>query len=331
MAVTPTQGRFGSAKAVLLVDGYDLLASKVESARYKIEALQEDSHGLGDAWVERSPTGLLQAEVAQENAFFDTDALRSHAALKDGSGTTRVVCLGFGGNSIGQPCLGFEGVVQTDYDVKAARGALTKANAALVVSGKAERGAIIHAHTSETTDPATTEPTNAVDYALDLGQRITPITSSSVANPSTITCPVDHGLTTGDTVIISGHSGSTPSINSEYAATVTGLKTFTIPVNVTGGGTGGSFVRGKTQAGGTGFLQVSALTLGGFTNAVVKIRHSADGSTFADLITFAAATGRTAERAVIAGTVNRYLSVTIDFTGAGSGQSCTFFVGFARA
>lgn len=67
------------------------------------------------------------------------------------------------------------------------------------------------------------------------------ITSNSVANPTVVTTPLAHGLTSGDTVIITGVTGSTPSINSSYTATVTGTNTFTVPVNVTVGGTGGAY------------------------------------------------------------------------------------------
>jgi len=66
------------------------------------------------------------------------------------------------------------------------------------------------------------------------------ITSSSVANPTTITTSAPHNLTTGNQVNISGHTGSTPAISGVYTVTVTGANTFTIPVNVTVGGTGGS-------------------------------------------------------------------------------------------
>lgn len=71
---------------------------------------------------------------------------------------------------------------------------------------------------------------------------VTPITSSSVANPTTITTPRPHGLTTGDSIVISGHAGSTPSINGTRTVTVTGPTTFTIPVNVTVAGAGGKLV-----------------------------------------------------------------------------------------
>ena len=66
------------------------------------------------------------------------------------------------------------------------------------------------------------------------------ITSSSVANPSVITA-TGHSLVTGNRIVIRGHTGSTPDINGTvYTVTVTGANTFTIPVNVTVGGTLGT-------------------------------------------------------------------------------------------
>ena len=66
------------------------------------------------------------------------------------------------------------------------------------------------------------------------------ITSSSVANPSVITATA-HGLTTGNRIVIRNHTGSTPDINGTiYTVTVTGANTFTIPVNVTVGGSNGT-------------------------------------------------------------------------------------------
>lgn len=67
------------------------------------------------------------------------------------------------------------------------------------------------------------------------------ITSSSVANPTVITTSGAHGLTNGDIVYISGHTGSTPAISDgSYTITSTGSATFTIPINVTVGGAGGA-------------------------------------------------------------------------------------------
>lgn len=65
------------------------------------------------------------------------------------------------------------------------------------------------------------------------------VTSSSVANPSVITTPVPHGFQTGDSVTISGHTGSTPAIDGTHTVTRLTSTSFSIPVNVTVGGSGG--------------------------------------------------------------------------------------------
>lgn len=79
--------------------------------------------------------------------------------------------------------------------------------------------------------------------ALVDGVSIT-ITSSSIANPTNINATA-HGLINGQSVVIAGHSGSTPSIDGEHIVTVVDADNFTIPVNVTTGGTGGT-VSNKT-------------------------------------------------------------------------------------
>jgi len=69
------------------------------------------------------------------------------------------------------------------------------------------------------------------------------ITSSSVANPSNILA-VGHGMVTSDLVQIDGHSvgGATPDINGFHTITRVDDDNYTIPVNVTVGGTGGSSI-----------------------------------------------------------------------------------------
>lgn len=69
---------------------------------------------------------------------------------------------------------------------------------------------------------------------LDIG-----IVSNSVANPTVITTESPHRLTTGETVLIFGVTGSTPDINGERVATVISPTTFSVPVNVTIAGVGG--------------------------------------------------------------------------------------------
>lgn len=73
-----------------------------------------------------------------------------------------------------------------------------------------------------------------------------------------------------------------------------------------------------TTHGGMFALHVTAFN--GFTGVVVKVQHSADNVTYADLATFTTVTGKTQERVAVANgtTVNRYLRSSIDVTGSGS-------------
>ena len=158
------------------------------------------------------------------------------------------------------------------------------------------------------------------------------IVSSSVANPSVITTATPHGLVSGDVIAISGHTGSTPSINDDgegYTVTVTDSTHFTIPVNVTVGGTGGILRRGSWASGGVGYQQVTALS--GFSGYLGKIVHSPDAVTWADLISFANVTSAHAKERKATATpttvVDRYVAHVGDVTGTGS---IKVFSGFIR-
>ena len=106
------------------------------------------------------------------------------------------------------------------------------------------------------------------------------ITSSSAANPSEVTTSAAHGMTSGDSVTIAGHSGSTPDINGVHVITVTGASTFTIPVNVTVGGTGGS----ATPA-------ASTLSISTSGNAANKVSITTATSTLSNAIDIDSASG----------------------------------------
>ena len=71
-------------------------------------------------------------------------------------------------------------------------------------------------------------------------QHTTTISAISVANPTIITTTAPHSLLTGETINIAG-SNSTPSINGPQIVTVIDSTHFSIPVNVTGAGTTGTF------------------------------------------------------------------------------------------
>lgn len=87
-------------------------------------------------------------------------------------------------------------------------------------------------------------------------------------------------------------------------------------------GQGASLDNGASSAnGGRGNLHVTAATGAG----VVKIQHSADGLSWSDLITFAAASALGAQSIEVSGTVEQFTRV--DYA---PGTSLTFACGFAR-
>lgn len=65
------------------------------------------------------------------------------------------------------------------------------------------------------------------------------ITAISIANPTQVTS-ANHGLTTGEAVLIAG-TNSTPALTGPYTVTVLDGNTFTVPVNVTVAGTTGTW------------------------------------------------------------------------------------------
>lgn len=99
------------------------------------------------------------------------------------------------------------------------------------------------------------------------------ITSSSVANPTVVLTAAAHLLASGDGILIAGHSGSTPDINGVWTATVLTATTFTIPVNVTVGGTGGTMTRITTRFGLSIYLQGFSIGSG---SADVSLQESQD-------------------------------------------------------
>ncbi len=78
------------------------------------------------------------------------------------------------------------------------------------------------------------------------------ITAMTLTGPTEITTADAHGFVTGDRVAFSRFStASTPPISGVYVVTVTGPTTFTIPVTLTGAGSGVGSTVTKTLAQGT--------------------------------------------------------------------------------
>ena len=106
-------------------------------------------------------------------------------------------------------------------------------------------------------------------------------------------------------ISMAGHS----NVGRERLKLITALAT----VSVDGSSTANDNTAATTN-GGAAYLQVTAAS--GYTgNVAIKLEHSSDNVTWADLAVFTNVTGRTHERVVITGTINRYVRATYDFNG----------------
>jgi hypothetical protein len=314
----------------MLADGYDLMSYNApQGLTFKREAITEMAHGLGATHELPTPVGVSKYTFTQSGAFFDSQANTLHGSpISSAVGSTaKVISFAVAGNTIGAPFVGCLGALKVDYEVLVNVGALTKANATYALNAHAYEGQIVQEWATKTGDWNTDTLNTVVDYTTDPSQVVIPITSNSIANPTVVTTPVAHGLTTGQVILISGVATSDPTINGERTVTVISTTTFSVPVNVTVAGTGGSFVKASTVNGAYGFLQVSACS--GFTNFVGTFQDSADNATYATLIAmtdnvtapYAEAKTNGAE------TVNRYVAFDGNVTGTGS---ITLMAGIVR-
>jgi len=69
------------------------------------------------------------------------------------------------------------------------------------------------------------------------------IVASSLANPTVVETETPHGFVTGDTVAIVGHVGSTPALDGSRVVTRIDASHFSVPVNVSVAGAGGTVTR----------------------------------------------------------------------------------------
>lgn len=104
------------------------------------------------------------------------------------------------------------------------------------------------------------------------------------------------------------------------AATSTGSNTGVLTVGTTSAG--------GTTGGGVGHLHITAAST--VTSIVTKIQHSTSGSTWADLITFTAATQETFQRSTVSTTVKERTRATISTFTGGASKSASISVAFAR-
>jgi len=324
----------GSSFSVRLIDGHNLAPAIMENASMSRESITQQTNPFGVTGESHTPVGLVKGILVAGGGLYDAAVDTLHTAVATVIGVSRIVAAAIHGNTIGKPFMGFEGAIDTKYEVIDAKDGITKANVTYLVTGAVDDGVIVQHLLAYTADwdtktggaGATDAP---VDYSVDPIQRQFTITGSTKANPCEVTTAKAHGLTTGQKVLISGNTLAVPDINSDLAVTVTGTTTFTVAIDTTastGTGNDGTLIRTSSVAGGVGYLEVTAFTVA--TNTVVKIMHSPDDITYSALITFATITAANSkERKTVSGTVDRYLSSNGVLTGAGS---ITVFTGLSR-
>ena len=172
-----------------------------------------------------------------------------------------------------------------------------------------EMGQIITA--GKRTDTTATASGIGIDLGIPIGVAAITIDTSSVANPTVITTVDPHGLLTGDSVLIAGHTGSTPAVDGEYTVTYVSDTEFTIPVNVGTGGTGGTVQR-TSHRGWAAQNQLFAGFAGTSVTVTVQDAHENLAGSFANLTggAFAATNAIGGERiASAAGIIRRYCRV----------------------
>lgn len=146
-----------------------------------------------------------------------------------------------------------------------------------------------------------------------------------------VTTATPHGLVVGDFVFVAGHTDAalnTAAYGTEEVLTVPSTTTFTV-AGPLAGGTGGR-VGQINQVLAQVDLHFPEVTLGGYTNIIVTIRHCDDDSTWALADTATAVTvGGSSERLSVAN-LKRFRAIAWTWTGSGSGQSAVAFVAAER-
>lgn len=318
-----------SSVSFVHVDGYDITTLLPDGLNDEgIEVALDEIRSVGDSYSRPASTGFTTALALTMGALYDDAVGATKDVFISTLGAFRVIVWCVSTNVIGKRFQGYAGQCATKIQRICEIKKLHRIKATFQASGPSEEGVILHALGAETA--AGNTQATSVDWSLDTRTKVGVIVSTSVANPTVVTTAAPHGLVTGQKIVIAGDN-STPALNGAQTVTVVTATTFTVPVNVTNAGTAGTFVHANTIGGAAGYVSCSALTLGGYDDATVKIQHSQDNVTFVDLLTFTAITAAPhAERKVVQGTIHRYTASAIAFTGSGSSPSATFMVGLHR-
>lgn len=221
--------------ALLMLDGFDLLPSKVQGFAHKIGVVLEKTDGLGDCWDDHTPTGLRRLTVAQTGAYFTTNQGSMHDAMKATPLTPRVLQFSPGAGQF-YAC---KTAYVSMYEVLAKDGALTRANAQYVTDGPLTEGQLAQ--------PPTTRTASWVGPVVDGGKSTT--TGFRAAQQITA---IDPGVSLVGVLEHSSDGIAFTPLATFPAATAVGALT------QTGSGTVNRYTRFSGTVTGTGSVRVFA-------------------------------------------------------------------------
>ena len=165
----------------LLIDGFDVTGVSTSLTDTTTASLEE-THGLGDSWVEQTATGLRSATLAVDG-FYDDASDSVNEALAENEQSSRVVCYAYEGNTIHKGMVGHTGAFGGSYTRTASRNELHKASATWTVTGQKDNGQILHALGSESAS-GTGGATNYGAATSDGGAAYLQVTVKSGTSPT---------------------------------------------------------------------------------------------------------------------------------------------------
>ena len=165
----------------LLIDGFDVTGVSTSLTDTTTASLEE-THGLGDSWVEQTATGLRSATLAVDG-FYDDASDSVNEALAENEQSSRVVCYAYEGNTIHKGMVGHTGAFGGSYTRSASRNELHKASATWTVTGQKDDGQILHALGSESASGTGAASNNAASPS-DGGAAYLQVTVKSGTSPT---------------------------------------------------------------------------------------------------------------------------------------------------
>jgi hypothetical protein len=256
--------------------------------------------------------GGLRDGSMQFTSFFNNGAGAEHVALSP-LPTTDTIGSFMAGSTLGNPAASIN-AKQVGYDpTRDTSGNLTEKVSLQANGFGLEWGVALTA--GPRTDTAATNGAS-VDQGNGFATPSVPASGTPVTNTSPLPAQVVVSGGTGTNVTINGVAQGT--FDGTYTVPAAGTISLTYTVAPTWTWTL------QTSFGAQAYLHVTAFT---GTSVDVAVQHSADNSTWANLIDFGAQSAIGAQRATVTGTVNRYLRA---ITGTGTFTSITFFVNCNR-